>query len=135
MLDYSQLLKRGLEKVPKKTGSGERFELPQAQTQKDGRKTIIVNFHEIATKLRREPEHFLKFLLKELATKGEFSNERLVVLGNFPTDMINKKIELYVKQFVICPECGRPDTKLSKEDRIAVMRCEACGARHTIASV
>ena len=42
--------------------------------------------------------------------------------------MINQKIEKYVKNYVICPVCGKPDTKLIKVDRVLVMKCMACGA-------
>lgn len=132
MQNYEALLKRALEKIPKKAGTAQRFEMPKAVTQKDGRKTIFVNFYEVANRLRRDPQHFLKFILKELATKGEFVGERLVVLGIFNTELFNKKIEIYVKEFVICPECNRPDTKLIREDRFTIMKCEACGARHTM---
>ena len=35
--------------------------------------------------------------------------------------------------YVVCTECGRPDTKIVKEDRVMVLECEACGARRPIA--
>ena len=117
--------------VPKRKGSGERFEIPKAVLEVAGRRTIIVNVLEISTTLRRDPSHFIKFLLKELATKGELSGQRLFVLGNFTQDMINKKIEIYVKSYVFCPECGKPDTKIVKEGRFTLMKCEACGARQS----
>ena len=34
-----------------------------------------------------------------------------------------------------CPECGKPDTNLVKEDRINFLVCEACGARTSVKSV
>lgn len=131
-MDYEALLDKGMKAVPKKTGTGERFEVPKAVLEKAGRRTIIVNIIDIASQLRRESDHFIKFILKELATKGELSGQRLFVLGVFTTDMINKKIETYVKEYVLCKECGKPDTKLIKEDRYTIMRCEACGARQTM---
>lgn len=129
-MSYEDLLKRGLKKVPKKTEKTERFVVPDAVVQKDGARTIVVNFSEIVSALRRKQGHFLKFLLKELATKGEIKGKRLTLLGNFPATQINKKIDLYVKKYVICPECGKPDTKLKKEGREHVIVCEACGAKH-----
>ena len=132
MSDYHELLKRALSKKPTDTHTGERFVIPTATVTVHGSKTCIENFSEIASSLRRDPNHLLKFLLKELATKGEISGQRLLVQGIFTELVVNKKIELYVKTFVLCPECGKPDSKLSKEDKVTILRCEACGARHIL---
>ena len=131
-MDYEKLLKKGIAALPKKTDSGERFELPKAIIEPAGRRTIIVNIMDIARTLRRDPPHVIKFLLKELATKGELSGQRLFVLGVFTAHVIDKKIESYAKEAVFCSECGKPDTKLFKEGKFQVMKCEACGARHTL---
>lgn len=131
-MDYETLLERGMSQVPKRSEAGERFEMPVALLEKAGRRTIILNIFDIAKTLRREPDHLIKFLLKEMATKGELQAQRLFVLGVFTAEMINKKIDLYVKEYVSCPECGKPDTKLFKEARFIIMKCEACGARTTL---
>lgn len=126
------MLKKAMKEIPEKGKDKGRFEIPKAIIQEDGAKTIIVNFNEIASTLRREPAHLLKVLLKELATKGEIKEKGLVVIGRFSRDMINKKLELYVKKYVICPACGKPDTKISKKDRKDFLICEACGASHPL---
>jgi len=131
-MDYEKLLDKGMMGIPKKQDSGKRWEIPGAVVEKAGRRTIIVNVFEIASGLRRNPSHLIKILLKELATKGEISGQRLFVLGAFTAEMINKKIGVYVKQYVLCGECGKPDTKLFKEGQYTIMKCEACGARQTI---
>ena len=41
-------------------------------------------------------------------------------------------IEQYCTDFVLCRECGKPDTQLTKEDRVHIMKCMACGAKHPI---
>jgi translation initiation factor 2 subunit 2 len=38
----------------------------------------------------------------------------------------------YTETFVLCSECGRPDTKINKEGRILVLECEACGAHRPV---
>ncbi|MHA1988975.1 MAG: translation initiation factor IF-2 subunit beta, partial [Promethearchaeota archaeon] len=50
-------------------------------------------------------------------------------------DIIQKKIESYVKEYVLCKECGKPDTKLIKEGRITFLKCEACGAKSSVKSI
>ncbi len=135
MESYEKLLDRAMEKLPERSDEGERFVMPKASIIPDGAKTIISNFTEIADKLRREPDHLLKFILKELATKGEVSGSKLTVQGRFRSEVVDKKIELYAKEYVFCQECGKPDTKIIREDRYQFLKCEACGAKHVIKKV
>ena len=129
MDSYEQLLDMALEKVPKKTDTGERFVMPKIQAMPAGAKTIITNFSEISATLRRDPKHIQKYLLKELATSGEFDSKQLTVIGRFPNILIDRKLEMYVNEYVICPDCKRPDTNILKDGRMAFLRCEACGAK------
>ena len=131
-MDYEKLLGRAMEKIPKVSESLKRFQMPPLKAFLMGTKTIIDNFTEIANAVRRRPEHIQKFLLKELATKGEMSGHRLILQGKFSRDMITKKLNLYLKTYVFCPDCGKPDTKLVKEDRFIFLKCEACGSRHVV---
>jgi len=71
-------------------------------------------------------------LLRELATPGSLDGSRLIIGRKISSIQINEKIVLYAKTFVLCKECGKPDTQLLKEDRISVLRCTACGTRQTI---
>lgn len=128
-LDYKTLLKSAMEKIPKKEEAGKRFKVPQTIVEAQGSKTAIKNFSEIAAALRREPAHIAKFIAKELAAPGSVQNGSLVLQGKFSADLLRKKVEDYIKNFVYCRVCGEPDTKIEKEDRIVFIRCEACGAR------
>jgi translation initiation factor 2 subunit 2 len=134
-MDYEKLLERGLKKVPKETGSGERFEMPKAHTFVSGSRTSLINLGEISSILRRDPAHVMKYLLKELATKGEVEGTKAVFQGVFSDFVINNKLEAYVKIYIICPECRRPDTKLLRDDRQYFVKCEACGAKHPVTKV
>ena len=132
MSSYEEMLKAAYEKLPKKIEEAQRFVLPEVQIQPAGLKTMIVNFGDIAQAMRRDPNHFMKFIVKELATSGELEGKRLVVIGKFFKLAIDKKIELYMKKYVLCPECGKPDSKLEKEDRYLFLKCEVCGARSSV---
>ncbi|MEM5871751.1 MAG: translation initiation factor IF-2 subunit beta [Candidatus Aenigmatarchaeota archaeon] len=132
MEDYEKLLDLAYEKLPKRGESDSRFQIPKTKLQAFGAKTIITNFMEISDILRREPQHIQKFLLKELATAGELESGRLVLQGRFKNDVVDKKIEMYVKEYVLCPDCGKPDTKFIKEDRFLFLKCEVCGSRHVL---
>ena len=38
----------------------------------------------------------------------------------------------YTETFVLCSECGRPDTHINKEGRVLILECEACGAHRPV---
>lgn len=132
MESYEKLLDKAYEKVKVIEGSGERFEIPPIEGHFQGKKTILTNLNQVASHLRRNPEHLSKFLLKELATKGNFEQERFVLNNKISSKKINPKIEQYVKEFVLCSECNKPDTEIKKQGKIEFLHCLACGAKHPI---
>ncbi len=136
-MDYEKLLNSAYEKIKKPEGNSERFEIPKIEGHFEGKKTVLTNFFQIASYLRRKPEQFQKFLLKELAASGQIEGERLVLNNKVPSARINPKIEAYAREFVLCKECGKPDTELVKdpEKRITFLHCLACGAKHSVSKI
>ncbi len=132
MEQYEKLLDEAYSKVKRIKGKEERFEIPKVEGRFEGKKTILTNFFQIASHLRRNSEHFQKFLLKELATPGQKEGDRLILNNRIPSKKINAKIEDYVNEFVLCKECKKPDTQIIKEDRLNFLHCLACGAKHPI---
>lgn len=130
--NYEKLLEEAYGKIKQTNTSLNRFEIPKVEGHFEGRKTILTNFSQIAAYLRRKPEHFQKFLLKELAASGQKEGDRLVLNITVPSAKINKKIEEYVNEFVLCRECKKPDTELIRKDRINFVHCLACGAKHSV---
>jgi len=131
-MEYERLLDEAYAEVKQSNSSSERFEIPSIEGHIEGKKTILTNFFQIASHIRRNPEHFQKFMLKELAASGQREGDRLVLNIKVPSGKINQKIEQYVKEFVLCKECGKPDTELVKEDRLTFIKCLACGAKHSV---
>lgn len=131
-MEYEKLLDEAYRKVKQVDTSGGRFEIPKVEGHVEGRKTILTNFFQIASHIRRKPEHFQKFMLRELAASGQREGDRLVLNMKVPSSKINLKIEQYAKEFVLCRECGKPDTELIKEDRLSFIHCLACGAKHSV---
>ncbi len=132
MENYEDMLKDAYKNVKQVEGAGERFETPKIEGRYQGKKTILTNFFSIAQQLRRDPKHLEKFLLKELAASGTINGERLILNMKVSRSKIDKKIEEYTREFVLCKECGKPDTEIKKEDRLTFLKCLACGAKHTI---
>jgi translation initiation factor 2 subunit 2 len=132
-MDYKEMLKRARENMPE-AKIEERFEVPVADVM-TAKMTTIKNFSEICKSLRREPKHIAKFLFKELAVPGSINGSELVLQGKIPYGVVNQRIVEYVKEFVFCHECGKPDTNLTKDGRMMTMKCEACGARRTVRDI
>lgn len=134
MDDYKKLLKKAKDSMPQISKSTVRFEYPSAFVQ-PGKQTIIKNFSDIAKAVRRDPKHIAKFLFKELALPGNINGNELVMQGRLSSSLLNQRINDYVKEFVFCKECGKPDTVLLKTDKTFIMKCEACGARKPVSSI
>jgi translation initiation factor 2 subunit 2 len=134
-MNYEELLKRAMEKLPKKTEDKKRFVVPSVEFEFSGTRTIFKNFIAIANLLRREPHHLSKYFLKELATPGSIEGNALVLQRKIPSGLLQEKLNSYVKKFVYCKVCGEPDTRLVKEGRITFLVCEACGARYPVENV
>ncbi|MDD5332094.1 MAG: translation initiation factor IF-2 subunit beta [Candidatus Nanoarchaeia archaeon] len=134
-MDYEELLKKAKKELPETKTSGERFEIPKATGHVEGNKTIINNFSSICDILNRDSSYLIKYLQRELATPAVLDAGKRLVLGRkINSGMINEKIEQFTKTFVLCKECGKPDTKLIKEGPVWVLKCAACGAKHPVKS-
>lgn len=134
-MNYEELLKRAYEKLPKRIEERKRFEVPVAIIEIQGNKALIKNFSDILVALRRDANHFSKFLMKELATPGSVQGSMLILQRKVSREILQKKIENYLKEFVYCKECREPDTKLIKEERIIILKCDACGAKYPVRNI
>lgn len=130
--DYDSLLNQAKDNLPEEISEHDRFEIPDVDILQEGNTTIFKNFTDVADQINRSPEKFLKFLLGELGTAGEKENDRVVFKGKISPRKIRGKVEDYVEKYVLCSECGRPDTRLVKENRIDIIKCDACGAHRPI---
>ncbi len=133
-MNYEELLKKAITELPKIEKTDERFVIPKVQGHIQGTKTVISNFHQIAQTIRRPVEHILKYVLKELATPGEIQGTQLMIGRKISASIINDKIEKYVQTYVICKECTRPDTNMTKEADFLIIKCQACGAKQTLSA-
>jgi len=133
MDDYLEMLRRARSNISSK--ETKRFEVPQAVTHLAGRQTVLKNLFELAKALRREPKHIARYMFKELAVPGEIRGNELYLQGKFPSSLVGKKIDEYVKEFVLCHECSKPDTIVQKAERIEILKCEACGARRPLRAI
>jgi translation initiation factor 2 subunit 2 len=129
---YEELLHKAYQNLPDVSAQKERFEIPKVRGHVEGNKTIISNFYQIVQTLNRKSEHILKFLTKELATPATQKKNYIIFGTKIPASRINEQIERYTEEYVLCKECGKPDTKLIKEDQYLFLRCMACGSRRSV---
>ena len=131
--EYEMLLSRLRDKLGNTTKKQEsRLELPTPQTIWVGQRTIFRNFMDFPKALNRDPEKLLLYLNKELASAGYIAGERVIFLGRKEPSSFGALIDRYVKDYVICPVCGSPDTRTEKQKKLGFLLCEACGAKSSI---
>jgi translation initiation factor 2 subunit 2 len=131
-MDYESLLSRARSKLPEIVSVRERFEIPNVRGHLQGNKTIVTNFNQICSTLHRDSAHMLKYLLKELATSGELRNSLLIFNRKISSKEVNQKIRQYTNTFVLCYECGKPDTNIILEGNVSFIKCQACGSKQHI---
>ena len=131
-MEYGKLLKAARKQLPEAILKKSRFEVPKVKGHIQGNRTVISNFNQIADFLRKDVNHLVKYVLKELAAPGNLTKTALIIGTKVGASRVNEKINQYVKEYVLCPECGKPDTKIEKEENFLFLKCMACGAKHSI---
>lgn len=131
-MEYQEMLKRIQENLPESVKNRERFEIPVVKGHIQGNKTILTNFNQICQTLGRDPKIVWKYILKELASPGLLKENQAIFGRKLSSDMVNEKIKKFAENFVICSECGKPETKIEKQDNITYLRCLACGAKNHV---
>jgi translation initiation factor 2 subunit 2 len=132
--NYKKMLSIAYSEIPRNATKHERFEVPRMKHDVVGRRgpTIIQNFREICDILNRDPAVVLKFLARELGTPGNMIGQGVTFKGRFDYQALKGLLDRYVAEFVTCPVCNSPDTKITKEKRLRFLKCDACGAKSPV---
>lgn len=133
--NYQALLQRARSKIPKNVFEYSRFKIPPMRIFVEGNKTSILNFKEIADLLSRDPQHIMKFFLRELATRGNFEGTRATFVGKFGQLTLKSLMKRYTDKFVICQFCNKPETRIVREGKFLYLQCQACGAKESVKSL
>jgi len=130
--EYEKLLKKIQDKISENKSSGSRFELPSVDIMWQGNRTFFRNFAEFPKVLRRDPDKVLQYLSKEFAAPAQLAGDKAVFVGKRdPHDFI-ALLNRYVKEYLECPSCKSPDTRVEKSNRLTFLVCEACGAKSSL---
>lgn len=111
-----------------------RYKMPRLVAKVEGRgngiKTRIVNCADIASALHRKPAVLTKFFGCELGAQSrwEEKEEASIVNGAFEGNILQDKlIDSFLPKFVLCPNCGLPETDMKVKKEIVKFECAACG--------
>ncbi len=129
---YEEMLERAYKILPPVKVEVSRFEIPRPNIIYQKNKTVILNWKEIVSVLRRDEKLLAKFLGKEYGTPVTIEEGKAIIGKKVTPKSLYQKLELFAKEFVICPVCGKPDTKLIKKGRYLYLKCEACGAESPV---
>jgi len=134
-MDYDERLDRAIEETPEIGGTGDRFDVPDPDVRQEGNASVYENFQDTVSRLGRDEDHVMKYLQNELGTSGHIDESgRARLTGEFGEDRIAAALDEYTEEYVLCDECGLPDTQIEREQGVQVLRCEACGARSATSS-
>jgi len=129
-MNYDDMLDRGIEQAPEIQPDSDRLDVPDPVVRQEGNVTVFENFRSVCQELSRDPDHLLKFLQDELGTSARIDeSDRARLTGDFGTRRIRDAIDAYTDQYVLCGECGLPDTNIRREQGAEILQCTACGAR------
>jgi translation initiation factor 5 len=98
----------------------------------NGIKTVISNMVDIGKALDRPPSYLCKYLGSELGvrTQIKIKDNKYILSGKFEKNHIQDLLDGFIKMFVLCHDCGNPETKLRiTSKKLIESKCIACGHR------
>lgn len=115
-----------------------RYRMPVVYGKVEGRgngiKTVIPNISEVALSLHRKPSEVNKFFGCELGAQTSYNekDDRAVINGQHTDLELQNMIHKYVEAFVICPNCGLPETDYKIRGGCIYHKCAACGSNEML---
>ncbi|CAM6103822.1 unnamed protein product [Calypogeia fissa] len=112
-----------------------RYKMPKLITKIEGRgngiKTNLVNMVEVAKALARPPAYTTKFFGNELGAQSKYDEKvgTCIVNGSHETSKLAALLEIFIKKYVQCYNCGNPETtvNVSGKSQLITLKCAACG--------
>ena len=110
-----------------------KISLVRPEVSSANKKTYINNFKEMCIRLKRDMSDVQHFFNEELQTKSSIDAKGILIIsGMFKQNGIQKILMSYIKQFVVCKECGNGETALLKENRILFLDCKKCLSKKAV---
>merc|ERR1719326_394209 len=97
----------------------------------NGKWTVVRNLSQVGRALRRNPSQLAKHLALASATSVKARDDVVVLGGHHTTSDLQKRLEEYIKGFVLCEKCNDPGTELlcvgEKKRKHLKLHCNTCG--------
>jgi len=110
-----------------------RYKMPRIQTVVEGRgngiRTVIINMNDIAKSLKRPADYPTKWFGCELGAMSKYDPKtgRATINGNHSQQQLIQLLEEFIQKYVLCPNCGLPETDLFVKKDDIKQDCKACG--------
>ena len=120
-----------------KTDEKKTLLLPPPRVYREGKKkSIWSNFAVTCSNMNRPMDHVNAFICAELGTTASIDgNNRLVIRDSFQPKQVQKVLRNYIKEYVMCKNCGKPDTRLVKENRMYFVHCNSCDSKKAVGTI
>mmetsp|Transcript_24790 Transcript_24790/g.42445 ORF Transcript_24790/g.42445 Transcript_24790/m.42445 type:complete len:402 (-) Transcript_24790:142-1347(-) len=115
-----------------------RYKMPTVFGKLEGRgngsKTVIPNISDVGLSLHRDPGEVNKFFGCELGAQTTYNAEtdRAIVNGHHTDKVLQQLVHKYIELFVLCPNCGLPETEYKIKSGVVNHKCAACGHKDMV---
>lgn len=115
-----------------------RYKMPSVFGKIEGRgngiKTVIANITDLALALHRHPSEVNKFFGCEIGAQTTYNeaDDKAIVNGAHGDPELQNCVHKYIEKFVLCPNCGLPETTYKISNGCIWHRCAACGAKEMV---
>lgn len=115
-----------------------RYKMPSVVGKIEGKgngiKTVVVNISDLALSLHRDAGEVNKFFGCEMGAQTTYNeaDDRAVVNGAHTDTELQQCVHKYIEKFVLCPNCGLPETEYKIKQGTIWHRCAACGAKDMV---
>jgi len=97
--------------------------------------TFFKNAKDILKTLKCNPNHYVKFMDKELGSVNWVSSSKkdgLVIKGKVKKNKIQLLLQEYITKYICCNICKSLDTTIIKEKRNSFLYCNKCFSKTSI---
>lgn len=94
-------------------------------TDTKGGTTIIRNIQTVSKAIYRTASDLKSFYSKHLGLNASVKNDELYIPGRFAQETLQKALQHYINNYILCSKCKSPETHHNKNK--TAYTCSACG--------
>lgn len=112
-----------------------RYKMQRIQVKVEGKgngiKTVVVNLSSVAQSLARPGSYVIKWFGLDLGAQTNIDppDDRWIINGSHDAEVLQKSLFTFIEKYVLCDDCGNPETDITIKDDVVRKDCKACGAR------